>query len=354
MGDAGKPRGAAEDAPGGATGLRGARPRTSEPPSHPTTQPPRRRWKWIARGALGAATLAFLYGQARGGEVARALAGVDVGLWVGAVGLYLAGQLVCAWKWGLLARPLGMRRPYRALVAYYFGGMFANLFLPTIIGGDAVRALALSRPDGSLGRAAVTVLADRGSGFVALLLLAAVAAVCVPGVPAWLAASAVGAAALVLIGGAGAFAAPERLRRLGMALADALLAWRAPATWVPVFLIALVFQGLIIGVHALLGRALGLGAPLGIYALAGTLTAVVAMAPVSINGLGTRDAAYVFFLGMAGVPREAALAFALAWLALLLVCGGLGGAVVAVLAPDQIGLFTRRRAPGEGAQQGEG
>lgn len=303
----------------------------------------RTRWKWLIRGGVGVAALTFLYGQAHGGEVARALAMVQWPLWAGGVVVYLAGQLLCAWKWGLLARPLGLRRSYRALVAYYFGGMFANLFLPTIIGGDAVRALALSRPDGSLGHAVLTVLADRGSGFLALMLLAAVAAGCMPGLPFWLVASVVGLAVLVLIAGVGALAMPERFHFAGLPLREALAAWRSPKTWQSVLFFSLVFQGLIIWVHVLLGRALGLRVPIGIYALAGTLTAVVSMVPVSINGLGTRDAAYVFFFALGGVGRELALAFALAWLALLLVCGAVGGAVVAVLAPQQMDLFTRRR-----------
>jgi uncharacterized membrane protein YbhN (UPF0104 family) len=113
--------------------------------------------------------------------------------------------------------------------------------------------------------------------------------------------------------------------------------------------VSLLFQVLTVVVHILLGRALGLEIPLGTYVLASTLVAIVAMAPISINGLGTRDAAYVYFLGLAQVPQEAGLAFALSWLALILVSGAIGGLVFSLLAPGQMTLFTRR-APADGEE----
>ena len=35
------------------------------------------------------------------------------------------------------------------MVAFYFIGMFFNFFLPTIVGGDAVKALLLTRETGA-------------------------------------------------------------------------------------------------------------------------------------------------------------------------------------------------------------
>ena len=61
--------------------------------------------------------------------------------------LYLAGQSVCAWKWGLLAQSLGFRRKLRFYWLHYLGGMFCSLFLPTSVGGDVYRVLALGGPD---------------------------------------------------------------------------------------------------------------------------------------------------------------------------------------------------------------
>lgn len=310
----------------------------------------RRRWVWLVRGVAGAGVLIYLVSQCRSGELAAALRSVSAGWWAVAVGAYLLGQLLCAWKWGVLARALGMPRPYRALVAYYFGGMFFNLFLPTTVGGDVGRAAALARPDGTIARALVSVLADRGSGFVALLLWASAAVIALRAVPPWIAGATLAGAVLALAGTIAALSAPDRFRRLGEAVHGALTACRAPATLASVGAMSLVFHGVVAVAHALVGRALGLELAFGYYLLAATLGAVVAMAPVTVNGLGTREAAYVFFLGMGGVPRETALAFAFGWLALILFSGGVGGAVFVLLAPGRGDLFR----PGAPAAYHEG
>src|SRR5215218_2957596 len=59
--------------------------------------------------------------------------------------LYAAGQALSAWKWRLLLGPVGLGAVrYTRLLAFYFVGMFFNLFLPTVVGGDAVKALVLA------------------------------------------------------------------------------------------------------------------------------------------------------------------------------------------------------------------
>jgi len=305
----------------------------------------------LLRAAVGVGVLAYLFSQLRGGEVAAALRSVNVPIWVAAMLLYLAGQALCAWKWGILASALGMKHPYRSLLAFYCGGMFANLFLPTTVGGDAFRAGAVSVPDGSFARGLISALGDRASGLVALMLLAGGSALLLPGIPPGLRLAAVAGAVLMPAGAAVALAVPGPFRRLGETVHGALLACREPSVLVPVALTALLFQVMIAVVHSLLGQALGLSIPVAYYFLASTLVAVVSMAPISINGIGTRDAAYVYFLGLAHVPREAGLAFALSYLALLLVSAGIGGLLFSLLAPSGMSLLKRREP--EPAGEGE-
>ncbi|MDH7568231.1 MAG: lysylphosphatidylglycerol synthase domain-containing protein [Armatimonadota bacterium] len=167
-----------------------------------------------------------------------------------------------------------------------------------------------------------------------MVLWAAVLAM--PTLPAWLRLGTLLATVLTVGGCAAALLAPHTL---GGAVAETLAACRRPRQGAAVLILSLVFQVLVVAAHALLGWAMGLVVPPGYYVLAGTLVAVVAMAPISINGVGTRDAAYVFLFGLAGVPRDAALAFALVWLALLAVCGAVGGVLFALLAPGEMGVW---------------
>jgi hypothetical protein len=67
---------------------------------------------------------------------------------------YFAGHTLGAVKWNTLvgaARREGGRLTVRDTAGCYSAGLFANLFLPTVVGGDVVRAAlaarALGRPE---------------------------------------------------------------------------------------------------------------------------------------------------------------------------------------------------------------
>src|SRR5947209_8083614 len=73
-------------------------------------------------------------------RVGHAFAQMRPGLWLAAVGLYLATQVVSGLRWRLLAEPLGFEQSLARFTGLYFVGMFFNLVLPTSVGGDVVRA----------------------------------------------------------------------------------------------------------------------------------------------------------------------------------------------------------------------
>ena len=71
----------------------------------------------------------------------------------------------------MLARPLGFDFPQRHFTQLYFEGMFFSLCLPSSIGGDVVKAYRLAPDLNGRVLAACTVLADRATGVVALLVI---------------------------------------------------------------------------------------------------------------------------------------------------------------------------------------
>jgi len=83
-------------------------------------------------------------------------------------------------------------------------------------------------------------------------------------------------------------------------------------------------------VNALLADSLGISLPavaLPAMVLIATLTTVL---PFSINGLGFREAAYLWCLATYGIGHDRALAFALLVLAVTLASSAVGGIVYAV------------------------
>src|SRR3954452_22280808 len=152
------------------------RPEAAWPPSLP---PGRVRW-WIKPTVTVLLyALVFYWTDAR--ALTSRLAAARLEYVAAGVLLYGAGQALSAWKWRLLLRPVGLGAVgYGRLLAFYFIGMFFNLFLPTVVGGDAVKAWLLARETGAVARSTVSVFMERNLGLLALLTIAIVAAVWAP------------------------------------------------------------------------------------------------------------------------------------------------------------------------------
>lgn len=145
--------------------------------NEPAAPAPRNAMKWLLRLALGLVVLALLLSQRNvAADVGQVLGTVAIPLLLLAVLFYWMGQLLSAWKWNLLMRARGVQVSLRQCVRFYMAGMFGNLWLPTSVGGDSLRAYLVSQetPNLSLAEAAASVLVERLTGFLALLAIAGI------------------------------------------------------------------------------------------------------------------------------------------------------------------------------------
>ena len=298
------------------------------------------RWlKLLVTLALYALVFYWTDASAIAGELGRAqLAPVVVG-----VLLYMAGQAVSAWKWQILLVPVRLEVPYLKVLAFYYTGMFFNLFLPTIVGGDAVKALMLARETGAPARATMSVFMERNIGLCALLIVAIGAAELAPPVElfgmslrllTWVLAAGYTAANAVLMNplvyrladrviGATPLA---RLRHRADSLYQAIVPYKsAPGRILASVGLSFVFQGIVIAVVFLNARALALDVPLAAVAVFVPLVSLAGMVPVSVNGLGVREALYILLFGRIGVPVETAVSLALLYLAVTFLASLPGG-----------------------------
>ena len=76
-----------------------------------------------------------------------------------------------------------------------------------------------------------------------------------------------------------------------------------------------------------LGLALGLAVPLGVYFALVPIILLIVLMPVTINGIGTTQAGFVWLFGRAGVASAPAFALSVLFLAIAIV-GNLPGAVL--------------------------
>ncbi len=264
--------------------------------------------------------------------------------------VYAGGQWLSAWRWWVLLRPVRLEVPFLRMVAFYFIGMFFNFFLPTIVGGDAVKAVLLSRETGAPARATMSVFMERNVGLLALLAIATAAAMAAPrvavkGVPllhltlvlfaAYLAANAVLASrrAYGLIDRLVALTPLARTRSRAVSLHDALLPYRERQWWgttAAATVQSVLFQGVVILVVFLSAKALDERVPVSALAVFVPLISLAGMLPISVNGLGIREALYLLLFGRIGVPADAAVSMALLYAAVTFAASLPGGLVYAL------------------------
>ena len=80
-----------------------------------------------------------------------------------------------ALKWWWLARAIGITVGYWRIFCYYVVGQFYNLFLPTSVGGDVVRAYELGKYAKQPAAAMASVFVERYTGIVTLFVFAILA-----------------------------------------------------------------------------------------------------------------------------------------------------------------------------------
>jgi glycosyltransferase 2 family protein len=286
-----------------------------------------RRTRVAVEAVVSAVVLGVLLRWAGLHEVATTLRGTDLAWFAPAVVVSIATVPMMALRWQLLLEAKHVSVPLGWLTRTYFVALFAGQFLPAAIGGDAVRVVELGRRTGNAPESVASVLIDRLVGLISLVVLAVVA-VSVSGVgrrPGVVAAEAAfGAAAAVALlllfssrvrGAVARWLEPRAAGRrlaVGGRFYEALHAYRSHrGVLVAVGLLALLVQVARVGVIWMLARALGLDVPDSVVLLAGPVVFAALALPVSLNGIGVREAVFVYFLhGYATRPQAIALGLA--------------------------------------------
>jgi uncharacterized membrane protein YbhN (UPF0104 family) len=102
-----------------------------------------------------------------------------------------------------------------------------------------------------------------------------------------------------------------------------------PAAILPAIVLTMIFQAGLAVCQYLLALGLGLHLPISVFVLIVPISGVLAAMPLTLNGLGLRETAYLFLFGMAGVSRDEAIALGLLYF-LATMIGGLFGAIAFV------------------------
>lgn len=306
----------------------------------------------IFRVLVAAVLTAYMLFRSDPSAVLRAAAHADVSYVLLAVLLVLVDRALMAGRWlALLCIVDRARRPpLGRLLEIFFVSTFLGTFLPVSVGGDAVRAYSLSRDSVSGADAVASVFMDRMLGVASLLVLGMISLLLARDLAdnsAVLGALALtGVACLVTMlmifserGGvwcAGLVSAlpVAKLNRAGHAIVRSVQRYaRFHRRLLNVLAASIGVQVLRVIQAYCLGRALGIDAEVSVYFAFVPIILMVMLLPVTINGLGTSQAAFVWFFARTGVPHAPAFALSVLFVGLGIV-GNLPGGLLYALGPS--------------------
>lgn len=306
----------------------------------------RRRLPWL-RLLTTAAVLVVLFTWLPAGQIWQAMKRTGPELWVVALLGAVAAHVVAAEKWRRLVIAAGCRPTFSGALAAHGAGLFANNWLPSMVGGDVIRAGVVARRQRVLAPPAVAGVADRVIDLATSLVLAAVGLLALRrhetgpalAILGWgtLAITTAGFSGLLLLHTPIFSRLPpqlaRRIRRLRR-VSDELT--KRPAITLLAAVLSIGVQFTLIYINVLLGRAIGIHVGLAAWLVAFPLAKIAALAPISLGGLGVREGALSLLLAPFGATPALAVAQGLVWRTLLLGLGLVGGALYLALPSDAL------------------
>ena len=302
---------------------------------------------WLRVG-ISAGLLVLLAVLLPWNELRGAFERISLGIWVVVLAGFLVGHTLGAVKWRLMVAAGRTMLTPRDTVRCYSAGLFANLCLPTIVGGDVLRAVLAGKATGRPEGAVLGGIADRIVDMATVALLVAVGGfLSRDALPGW-GLQLLSAAVVIGIGVAVIFLPlllrrplarwPKKIRRpAGRALVALRGLARNPRTAVIAVLISIAVQGGFVLLNAWMGIAIGVTAPLTAWFIAWPMAKLAGMLPVSLGGLGVRDATLAALLVPFGVPLTIGFVASLLWQTVLIAGGLAAGAVWWILSARTAG-----------------
>ena len=291
------------------------------------------------RLAVSAVILALLVIALPFHDLVEALRRMPLWSWPVALAAYLALHMIGIAKWRLVTNTAGAGLPFRVAARAYYAGLFGNTFLPSIVGGDVVRAGVAMRAARSKSALVLGSLVDRVGDIVSLGAVAAIGAVLSPRaldersrtvfISLGVVLAVAGIVGLIIVTRFPVRKLPFKLRRKLVHVRRALRSTaRRPQAIIAAIAMGMLLQGLLVVLNYVLGLTIGLDIPLYVWLFVWPLAKISGLAPVTQGGIGVREAAQIVLFAPFGVPGAMALAVGLVFEAIIIL-GGLAGGLIA-------------------------
>ena len=261
--------------------------------------------------------------------------------------LYI-GKVLTSYRWQRLLLAQGIHIPLRSLIASVFVGQFFNSFLPTTVGGDAMRAYDTASQSKESMKSVMSVFSDRLIGVFALALLAVIAVIIGILIGEDVSFYVLPVIIVFTICSFGVWMIfDDRLviqlekillrikldkiaRKFVKAYASLSILKDKKRVLLIAFLISIALQINVVLFYYFIGVALDIKVSLLYYFMIVPIMLVVLLLPFSINGIGLREGVFVYLLTGLGVASQDAIALSVLSFLLTLTQSILGGIIFAL------------------------
>jgi uncharacterized protein (TIRG00374 family) len=285
---------------------------------------------WI-RIIFSVGLLAFLISQVDLSEIWQRLITSNGWYILLAFLLGMVDRVLMAFKWNVLLKAKGMNIPLAQVTFVYWKTTFLGLFLPATVGGDALRAYALSRKNYPMSDVVSSIIVERALGFLALfvmVIISVLASIFLLGETFFDGMTSLllvfGALSIVAIVGMYFTMRQDILKRIGrfvdqrggklvqnkiaQKLREIVRSYASfggnmrVMAWF--FVLSLIENLFPLMWAYLLSLAFGIEVPVLYFFILIPIVLVLIRLPISLDGFGINEGAFVFFLGLIGVSSE--------------------------------------------------
>lgn len=298
----------------------------------------------VVRVGISVILLIFLFRQIDTKSVWAVIKKADPYLLALALVVYFSAYVVGIFRWEMLLKGANIHLSLKRVVISSAGGYFFNLFLPSTIGGDLVRSIDLAAHTKKPREVVATVLLDRLSGYVGLVVVALAALAfgwrLIEDKSVFLSISII--TGILVVGLLVLFNRFIYIRINRLLHSPTAGRLRAAIKNLHREIHVFRHHKKIIFNNLLLSIAIQVISPLTFYIIAVSLgikteliyffvylpiVAAITLLPISIGGLGLRDATTVYFFSKVGVGKDLAFAMSLINFFFIAILAGIGGLI---------------------------
>jgi uncharacterized protein (TIRG00374 family) len=298
----------------------------------------------LLRVGISLILLLFLFRYIDKQSLSEIIKHSDKGLLFFAFIIFSLNYLFCFLRWEMLLKAININLPSKRIIISFAGGIFFSLFLPSTIGGDFMRSMDLAAYTKRPREVVATVFLDRLSGYIGLVVLSLIALIF------------------------GWRLLEDRVILISVLLITGLLITILLALFNKFFyekinkILSIFSAGRIIEsiknlhheIHLFRNRKeivfknlalsvlIQIVTPLSFYIIALSfglkmsmiyffiflpIIGAITLLPISIGGLGLRDATTIFFFAKVGVTKDLAFAMSILNFSFIVIYAGIGGLI---------------------------